>query len=426
MSNHRIIPQFPLGWREKIQQAADDYGTPLFVYFTDIMEMQLNTLRTALPSHAKLFYSVKANPNPWIMRFFAERDVGFELASQGELLIAQHAGIPAEQMILVGPAKTNDELNHAVSAGLQAVVVESATELTRLEKLASGNAPISVALRLNLGRSGGRLSMAGETQFGMEFETALTLLKNVVTKPSLQIIGLHTYPGTQRFSPEDVLDSCKALIEAAVILQKETSARLSFLDFGGGFGLPVRKGDEMPDWRVLRNLLTPIISDYVAQHPWTTTLAFEAGRFLAAPSGVLVMTVQDVKTNGERQYVLLDGGIAQFGFDDRYFGLRPPMMEVLTDSDSPIVKLTLCGPLCTPADRIAADILISQPRDGDRICIFNTGAYGLTANPGLFLSQGFAAEALVDKDGIRLIRRRFSAIEYAELTTLPDFIPYAR
>jgi diaminopimelate decarboxylase len=419
VTNYTSTPNFPASWQTIAQKAADTYGTPLFLYFADVMEARLAALKAALPESAKLFYSIKANPNPWIIRFFADHGLNLEVASYGEMAIALSAGVPANRLLLVGPAKPNHELHAAVSTDLAAVVAESEAEVGRLAQMARGQPPVRVALRLNLGRSGGRLTMSGDTQFGMSVESAAAVLSNAPNMQSLQIVGLHTYAGTQQFEPRKLLETTKAMVEIASDLQKRTDSRLTFLDFGGGFGTKVRKGDRDPDWRTLKDGLVPILADYLHRHPWTTTISYESGRFLVGAAGLLVTTVQDVKSSATRTYVLVDGGIAQFGFDDRYYGLRPPTCAVLAPTDAATVTVTLCGPLCTPADRIAVDTVMRLPQRGDRICIFNTGAYGLTGNPGMFLGQGFAAEAVVEAERIRLIRRRFAAEEFTALTALP-------
>lgn len=411
-----LVPALPKGWQGAVREAANIYGTPLFVYFADVMAAQLARLRKVLPDEVELFYSVKANPNPSILRFFVKHGTHLELASGGEMVIARRMGCPTDRMIIAGPAKTDAELSAAASAGLRAVIVESSGELARLASVANDAVPVPVMLRLNLGRSNGGLTMGGDTQFGMPVDTAVALIRDAESMPSVRISGLHTYAGTQRFSPQDIITTSQTLLDAATFIQEETRVRLPFLDFGGGFGSPVRKGDTNVDWSDITAPLRRAIADYRRLHPWTTTMAFESGRFLVGPSGVLVTSVQDVKTCGMSHYVLMDGGIGQFGFDDRYFGQRAPSLMVLTAPDAPTVTAHLCGPLCTPADRIAANVSVPHPQRGDHVCIFNAGAYGLTGNPGLFLSRGFAAEVLVEEGAIRLIRRRFGADEYSALT----------
>ena len=56
---------------------------------------------------------------------------------------------------------------------------------------------------------------------------------------------------------------------------------------------------------------------------------------------------------------------------------------------------TIVGPLCTPLDRLAADIGVPHAEIGDYVAVFASGAYGLSASPINFLSHPHAAEIVV-------------------------------
>ena len=53
------------------------------------------------------------------------------------------------------------------------------------------------------------------------------------------------------------------------------------------------------------------------------------------------------------------------------------------------------GCLCTPLDRLADQVLLPRAEPGDLVAIFCAGAYGASASPAAFLSQGPALEMLV-------------------------------
>ena len=68
------------------------YGTPLFVYDCSVVDQKLDVLRGALPANFTVSYSVKANPNPAILRHLLAKGCGLEIASAGELHLALEAG----------------------------------------------------------------------------------------------------------------------------------------------------------------------------------------------------------------------------------------------------------------------------------------------------------------------------------------------
>lgn len=410
------------GDRAAIRAAAAANGTPLFVYQRTSLIRQVRRLADGLPDGVGIIYSVKANPNPTIIGLLLDHCAGAEVAGVGELAAARAAGADPLRLAMVGPGKQEADHRAAIDNALGMIVVESAAEMARLQKVAAGRGPVSVALRVNPGRgSGGRLRMDGDTQFGMEPEVAVTIARDHERFPDLSISGVHGYGGSQQADPAAIVRCTEMVLDAAAYIQMETGLRLTWLDLGGGFAQRVREGDPSLDVACLKAPLTRCLDQYRAAHPWTERIMFESGRFLVAESGILVASVVDIKVNHGRTYVILDGGIAQFGFDDRTYGQRAPAVSLLNNRDEPAEEIRLCGPLCTPADRIAASVNLARPRVGDLLCIFNVGAYGLTGNPGLFLGQGFAPELLLEEAGATLIRRRFTAADYLRVTApLPD------
>jgi diaminopimelate decarboxylase len=179
-----------------------------------------------------------------------------------------------------------------------------------------------------------------------------------------------------------------------------------FIDMGGGFGIPYYETESTLDLPALRTALLDLIDQYCRKYPATSMIAVESGRFLVGSAGVFVARVIDVKTCRGQCFVVLDGGINVFGGYDRYAGARPTPIRVAGADDRSSETLTLCGPLCTPLDRLAANVVLPMPRIGDLIIFYLAGAYGCTASPGLFLSHGFPAEVMVMGEDLALIRRR--------------------
>jgi len=73
---------------------AATYGTPLFVYDTHVLEHKWTLLRQTFPPEFRLYYSVKANPNCAILKYFLTKGCGLEIASGGEFHQVLKAGCP--------------------------------------------------------------------------------------------------------------------------------------------------------------------------------------------------------------------------------------------------------------------------------------------------------------------------------------------
>lgn len=400
---------------------ADRFGTPLYVYDADMVAARWKLLADMLPDSVHKLYSVKANPNVSILQILRHMGALFEVASGGEFNACMAAGVQAHDLVFVGPAKSSDELQLAVQSQILCLVVESLGEMRRVRQMAEGRAgKVRIAVRVNPGAGRGRLAMGGETQFGMSRRDARLLVQEAADVEHIEVIGVHGYLGTGILDVDAVLENSRAVLDVADELQDATGAEFTFLDLGGGFGIPYHTRDVEPNWLGLRSRLDDMIDGYRKKYPKTDFVCVESGRFIVGPCGVLVCRVIDVKPVAEKVFVALDGGTNIYPGDQRHLGGRPPPLRILGSSTSPAITATICGPLCTPTDLLAQDIRIPQPSVGQLVGIYQAGAYGLTASPGLFLSHGFPSEVLVQRGEARLVRPRLMLPEWELLGQSSD------
>ena len=396
-----------------ILQAAEQFGTPLYIYDKHMLEKNWEDLTNCVPEISRIFYSVKANPSLAIIKIFADLGANFEVASVGELKAVLHVGVSPSRIIFVGPGKTNFELRYAIERQVKVIVSESLQEVHDIQALAQNMQQIArVALRINPGHGTGMLSMGGDTQFGMDPNVALKILKDSTNLSGVEIVGIHGYLGTQLLDWKVILEHSRTIMQIADDLQQKSGRLFSFIDLGGGFGIPYHESDEHLSLSELHGALLDLLSQYSHNYPNTETIAFESGRFLVGSSGLFVTRVLDIKKTQEQIFIILDGGINAFGGFDRYAGSRPTPIRVLDKENGEEKGLTLCGPLCTPLDRLAANVLLPLPHHGSIAVFYLAGAYGYSASPGLFLSHGYPCEILATQGELKLIRQRISPDEF--------------
>lgn len=405
--NH-LVPASPVFTDESLTDLAASFGTPLFVYDLDLLTEGGKRLRSYLPARSHLLYSIKANPTLGVVKRFVELDLGFEAASIGELHALTRAGGDWARAIFVGPGKRSNELSAAFAGGLGWLVIDSPTEYERcLAARPAGPVATRLAVRVNPGirqGGGGTLRMGGRTQFGMSESAAIDLIRK--SARAWPIEGIHGYLGAQILNAQSIVENTRILLDTAARIQEASGARFDFVDVGGGFGVPHYANDLDLDGDLLREGLEKVVSDYIGSHPWVQAVTFESGRFLTARAGVFLCRVIDCKTNGDEFYVVMDGGTNALGGRDTYAGARPMPLRVVSPSHGETVAATFCGPLCTPMDRVAAQVLAPRPEPGGLVALFLAGAYAYSASPGLFLSHGYCAEVGVSRGTPRLIRPR--------------------
>jgi len=411
MEPFEIIPQEAA----QLHQLAERVGTPYYLYDAAAIRARYRALTRALPD-AQFFYSLKANPNMSLVGLLVAQGAGTEVSSRLELETALAAGSPADRVLMVGPGKSEEDLQRAVSLGLKAIVVESLAELEQINRIAArAGCQQAVALRVNpdFKVSGARLNMSGRpTQFGID-ETALeAALQQLRGLHNLRLAGLHVYMGTRILSHDTILANTCGILELAARVARTCDSPMEFIDIGGGYGVPYYD-DELPlDLTALGSGMRPLLKAFTDAHPGTA-IAIELGRYMVAEAGRFVTGVRQVKVNKGENFAVCDGGsnvhsaAAGQGFMRRNFpvSLVPhPARSALPPG--PEAPWSVTGPLCTPMDVIAKDVQLAAPTPGDLICIHQSGAYGATASPVNFLGFGAPAEILLDEGSVTIVRER--------------------
>jgi diaminopimelate decarboxylase len=391
---------------------AEEYGTPTYVYDGACLVETLDRVRDAMHSRVEVFFSLKANPNISVMRLLRSRGARAEVSSIGELRTALAAGAAPEDVIFLGPGKGDDDLTACLTAGVYAIVCEAFDELARIERLA-GEMGVRqrVLLRVNpaVSAPGARLAMGGKPrQFGID-EAALLASAGLATRyRHADLAGIQVYCGTRILDWRTIAANTEYALALAERIAARTETRLDAVDIGGGFGVPYFEGEPELDLKALAAALNPMVEKFVQDHP-DTRMILEMGRYLVAAAGVYLMRVRSVKESFGQRFVITDGGthhhlpavgigsIVKKNFPITLMGER---------AGDPVEPCHVTGLLCTPNDLIGKDVLLPEPRVGDVLGVHQSGAYGLTASPGLFLSHGFPAEVLVYGGRSYLIRER--------------------
>src|SRR6185437_5191932 len=136
-----------------LNRIADAVGTPTWVYSAGAMRGRARALLRALADaglDAHPHYAVKANDHLAVLDLFNREGLGADIVSEGELLRARRAGIPAERIVFSGVGKSERAMRLALAEDIGQINVESAEELAVLSALAASlGRTARVALRVN-------------------------------------------------------------------------------------------------------------------------------------------------------------------------------------------------------------------------------------------------------------------------------------
>jgi diaminopimelate decarboxylase len=405
---------------ELLARLAAEYGTPCYVYDLAELRRAHADLTATVPPDSRIFYSLKANPHPPLVRELLAARADAEVCSTRELDTALAMGADAASCLYTGPGKTDAEFTHALSVGVRMFSVDSPTDLRRLAACARrvGIATKAI-LRLNptdYPRNAG-LAMGGTpSQFGADV-TWVCREPDAFSADGVELVGYHVYVGTNVTTVEELLTWFEIGVDAVLAAQAALRLPVELVDLGGGFGSPFTRAGTRPE---LRGLAAPL-GELLHRKLFTAlgyrpTIAFESGRFLAGAAGCLVLSVQDVKASKGTRFVVADGGINVLG---GMSGLRrvppivPHVIALSHNGSAPDAPTVLAGPLCTALDLLNNRATLPALSPGDLLVVPNVGAYGFTASLLAFLSRDAPAEITVDGTEVRSAQRlRFT---YAEL-----------
>lgn len=392
--------ELQLGGKALSQLAAEVGRTPFYAYDTARIRERVAMLRHVLPADIQLHYALKANPMPELAGFLAGLVAGFDTASGGEMRIALGTGMPAQHISLAGPGKTDAELRQAIEAGVL-VNLESAGELERLAALgaALGKRP-RAAVRINPDfelKSSGMKMGGGAKPFGVDAEQAPALLARLAELP-VEFVGFHIFAGSQNLKAESLIEAQHKTLALARRLAAHAPAPIRLLNLGGGFGIPYFPGEQPLDVACVAAALEIGLMQARRDFP-EAEFVLELGRYLVGEAGVYVTRVLDRKVSRGQVFLITDGGMNHHLAASGNLGqvLRknfPVLVGNRVEAASPEIA-TVCGPLCTPLDVLAEKMPLGHAQVGDLIVVLQSGAYGLSASPTVFLGHPVPVEWLI-------------------------------
>lgn len=386
-----------------LKSAADEFGTPSYLYVADRIQSRLDQLEEDFAKWFQLSYAVKANPNPALLEWLRGRVPYLDVSSIGEVRIALAAGWQASQLSFTGPAKRRSEIEEAIRVGVGELVLESLEEASAADKLAAAQGRcqrVLVRLAPDYVPKGFGDHMAGRpSPFGIDVEQAEAALKQIAEMHHLKMVGLHIYSGTQSLKPAAIIENWRIFLTVFRRFCELMNLAPERLVLGSGLGIPHHLGDVSLNTAEIAAEIGGDLEEFRQDGRFADTeLVLELGRHLVGEAGIFLTRVLRVKPSRNAQVVLCDGGMNAHLAATGQFGmvLRRNYMLHLVGGGGDLQKYDLHGPLCTSIDRLAAGVELPVLSSGDVIAIHPSGAYGPTASPMRFISHALPRELFAE------------------------------
>jgi diaminopimelate decarboxylase len=402
---------------------AEAVGTPAYVYSTATITRHVRVFREALagveagPDGPLVAFAVKANPNAAVLATLAGLGLGADVVSEGEMLRALHAGVPADRIVFSGVGKTAEEMARALRAGIAQFNVESEPEVETLARVAASlGTTARIAFRVNPdvdARTHAKISTGkAENKFGVPIDRARASYAAAARLPGIDVVGVAVHIGSQ-LTDLAPLGEAFAKVGALIAELRADGHDIRTADLGGGLGVPYDPALPAP----------PTPAEYGAMvaratQGWNVRLIFEPGRLIVANAGILLTRVVRVKTGAAERFVVVDAAMNDL--------LRPSLYDAWHDIRAVVPRgkqmvANVVGPVCETGDTFARNRDLDVLEEGDLAMFMTAGAYGATM-ASTYNSRPLTAEVLVNGGDYAVVRVRQPIEALIALDSVPDWL----
>ncbi len=383
---------------EQLKQAADQFGTPLYVYHAErIKEQYERLLRAFSDSDIRFFYAAKALTNLSILRYIRGMGCGIDCSSINEVKLAARAGFPPGSILYTSNNISFDEIIEAQGLGVH-INIDSLSNLQKFGKKFGHSSPVGVRLRPNI-MAGGNLKIStghAGSKFGVPLENMEEVLY-VVRQTNLFVRTLTIQTGQQIKDVEVFARGIEVLLDAA-----REFPELEVIDLGGGFKVPYMPGEEGTDIEGLALKVKEEFEGFEKKHKRHLQVWFEPGKFLVSEAGYLITKVNVLKLSGDTCFAGVDSGLNHF-IRPMFYGAYHEI-ENISNSSGNLQRYNVVGNICE-TDTFAEERSLPEVREGDLLVFKNAGAYGFEMASN-YNARFKPAEVLVEDGKMNLIRHR--------------------
>jgi ornithine decarboxylase len=353
----------------RLQQLAKQHGTPLFVIDHDELRKNYRAFRKYLP-RVQVYYAVKANPDPEIVRTLYKEGASFDVASMPEFMIVHEniKGLPAkkrqdwiwDKIIYANPTKPVETLEN-LNKYKPLVTFDNVEEIRKIKRHAPN---AGLALRLKVPNTGAMVELS--SKFGASPGEAVDLILEA-DKLGLTVEGISFHVGSQTTNFENYVQALSLTASIFKEAQDRGYRKMNLIDIGGGFPAPYDSSV-----KPFRELAAVINKEIDRLFPKDIQILAEPGRFMVASAGYAVSKViGKAVRDGKPCYYINDGVYHTYSgviFDHCKYPIK-------AFKKGPTQLSSVFGPTCDALDVVSmAENLPELDRD-DLVYSVNIGAY---------------------------------------------------
>jgi diaminopimelate decarboxylase len=347
---------------------AAEFGTPAFVIDEQALRDRARAYTGGLAARhprSRVCFAMKSFPSASMVRVLASEGLGLDVVGSGELAIALSAGADPAGIVMHGNAKSDQDIQAALDAGIGYIIVDGFDDIERIDRLARRPAP--VLLRVSPGiesHTHAALATGGKSsKFGIPVEHVPEAIERMHASAMIELRGLHAHIGSQITN----LQQFEAEIAALATL-----GDFDVYDLGGGLGVRYEPGDVAPTIEEYLDRLVAAAHQHLGSG---VELLIEPGRSLVAPVGITLYRILTMKQSG-LLHVAVDGGMGD-NLEYPLYGQHFTPLVVGRWNEAAVLA-DLVGRHCESGDIVTPEVMLRGPQIGDLVVVPVTGAYCFT------------------------------------------------
>jgi ornithine decarboxylase len=357
-----------------LQELARDHGTPIFVIDHGKIRQNYQEFRQYMPD-VQVYFAVKANSTPSIVKTLFDLGCSFDVASLPEFMIVfenirdmpdkERQDWIWDKIIYANTIKPIETLR-TLDQYKPLVTFDNREELKKIRE----HAPhAGLVLRLRVPNTGSMVELS--SKFGADPGEAVDLISEAFAL-GLVVEGLSFHVGSQCTNFENYMQALQ--LSANIIEEAETrlDRKIRILDIGGGF--PVKYH---PGVKSLKTLAKKLNNEINRLFPSDIQILAEPGRFLVANACTLVAKVIGKAVRDGKSCYYINDGVYH-----TYSG------QIFDHCTYPVLSLkggeryisAVFGPTCDSFDTITLSAELPDLEIGDLVFSENIGAYSIASS----------------------------------------------
>lgn len=344
----------------EVRRLVREFGSPLVILDCERVRVQFRELKKALPG-VDLHYALKPMPHPAVVRSIIAEGGFLDLATSGEVQLAQRLGVDPARCVHTHPIKRPEDIANALHFGVRTFVADNPDEVRKFAPLAQ---QAQLLLRVSFRSPGAMVDLS--RKFGCDPQELLGLAR-LAADLGIVVRGLSFHAGSQvpdAAKHVEALEACAQLMAAA---RRERLGLFDTLDIGGGFPI-----EYLQPVQHIGRFCAPLRAA-IARLPRRVRVIAEPGRYIVGPAAIGVATVMGRALREGRWWYYLDDGMYGSYSGQLFDHARYPVEPLRASTER--LPSVLAGPTCDSIDVIAENLMLPALKIGDLVVGRAMGAY---------------------------------------------------